>query len=164
MAAFRSPVAAVQSFLAENTLQEMRMRHTHSAVRPARRRGLYALALLALLAFLHTTFSTCASHLTVLEPDGCRQQAVSASDPRCQATPSTAVAGPDAERHHQHSGGAQSRSASAYGRQQLGAPPHAAPAVDAVRAAPGTASTATWRGTSGSGNIASAPGSVVLRC
>lgn len=140
------------------------MRHTHSAVRPARCRGLYALALLALLAVLHTTFSTCASHLTVLEPDGCRQQAVSVSDPRCRAMPSTAVAGPDAEGHHQHSGGVQSRSTSPYGRQQLGAPTHGTPAVDADSAAPGTASTATWQGTMGPGNVASTPGTVVLRC
>lgn len=143
------------------------MRQTLSDHRPAARRGLGAVVLLVLLAFLHATFSPGPRHLSALDLDGCLQRRIvtTSTAQDCQRVPAAVLTAPDSGGHHHDGDASQSCDASAYGPRQLTAPVTllAMPAGPAT-AGPSAMAPATSPDRTRSCAPGAATGSVVLRC
>lgn len=142
------------------------MRHISSTVRPAARRSLCAVVLLALTALLHATSTSGASHLSALDLNGCLpRHAAVASSQAGEVLPTATLTSPGSG-HHQDGDASQSCDASACASRQISGPfsaPLAVNSAAAVAAAPAAHGAAPAE-TLGSATGPTASRSAVLRC
>ncbi|KFF98268.1 hypothetical protein IQ62_25905 [Streptomyces scabiei] len=138
------------------------MRHAPDTARPAARRGLCAVVLLALL---HAVFSPGPTHLSALDLDGCLRRTVTqASVQACDMTPPAVLGGVGTD-GHQDGDASQSCDASPYGPRQLADPVRPmAVSGDPSGSEPGVPASALHRDGAPSPAGGTAPGRLVLRC